>query len=119
MWPRLINIAVGIWLIAAPAVMGYEGLAADHARVVGPIVASLACIAIWEATRSLRRVNLLVGLWMLLSPWLLEFPAIAAVNTCPCGGIVVGMSLLRGKLTHRLGGGWALRQPPARSRHAR
>ena len=113
MWPRLINIAIGVWLMAAPGVLRYGGVPADHDRVVGPILASLACIAIWESTRSLRWINLLIGLWMLLAPWVIGFPTGATINTMICGAAVAGLSLVRGKLIHRFGLGWRLwRSPP-------
>ena len=108
MWARIINVAVGIWLMAAPAVLGYGGtVAADHDRIVGPVLASLACIAIWEVTRSLRWLNLLIGGWMLLAPWVLGFPSDATVNSSVAGVMVVCLSLVRGRLTHRFGGGWS------------
>ena len=118
MWPRLINIAIGIWLMAAPAILRYDGLAADHDRIVGPIIASLACIAIWETTRGLRWLNLLIGAWMLLAPWVLSFPADATWNTMLAGAAVAGLSLVRGTLKHSFGGGWLLRGSTARSNEA-
>ena len=115
MWPRLINIVIGLWLMAAPAVLRYDGIASDHDRIVGPIIASLACIAIWETTRGLRWGNLLIGAWMLLAPWLLWFPADATTSTMLSGGAVAALSLVRGKLKHRFDGGWNLwRSSPQR-----
>lgn len=113
MWARAINIAIGIWLMAAPDVLRYGGVPADHGRIVGPVIASLACIAMWEVTRSLRWINLLIGLWMLLAPWVLGFPADATINTMLCGAAVAGLSLVRGKLTHRFDGGWTFWRSPA------
>jgi hypothetical protein len=107
MWAQLINVAIGIWLMAAPDVLGYGGIAADHDRIVGPLVATFACVACWEATRPLRWVNLPVGAWMLLAPWLLGFPSTATIDTMLCGIAVACLSLVRGKLKHRFDGGWA------------
>ena len=108
MWPRLINIAVGVWLMAAPAALKYDGRAADHDRIVGPLIASIACISIWEATRALRGVNVVIGAWMLLAPWLLSFPTTPTWHTMVCGAAVVGFALVRGRLKHRFDGGWWL-----------
>lgn len=107
MWARFINVAIGIWLMAAPAVLGYGGTAAaHHDRIVGPVLASLACIAIWEVTGPLRWLNLLIGGWLLLAPWVLGLPYDATINSSFAGLVVVCLSLVRGSLTHRFGGGW-------------
>jgi hypothetical protein len=107
MWPRLINTVLGIWLMAAPAVLGYEGTrAADHDRIVGPVLATFACVAIWEATRPLRWVNLLLGIWLVAAPWLIGSPTTATLNGVVVGIVVAALSLVRGRTTHSFGGGW-------------
>jgi hypothetical protein len=117
MWARVLNVAVGIWLMAAPAALRYEGtLAADHDRVVGPVLASFACIAMWEVTRPLRWGNAVIGAWLLAAPWVLGFPPVATVNSMAAGAVVVGLSLVRGKLTHDFAGGWASLLPGRRIR---
>ena len=45
MWPQLGVTAVGIWLMAAPAVFGYGGAAAASDRMVGLIVAAIGFVA--------------------------------------------------------------------------
>src|SRR5690606_38633591 len=45
-WARALNTAAGLWLMAAPAVLGHsDTLGASVDRVVGPLVASFAVIA--------------------------------------------------------------------------
>lgn len=108
MWARIINLVIGVWLMAAPAALGYAGTrAADHDRIVGPILASIACIAIWETTRPLRWVNLVIGGWLVLAPWVLGFPPAATWNAVLAGAVVAGLSLVRGTLRHRFDGGWS------------
>ena len=117
MWARILNVAAGIWLMAAPAVLRYQGtLAADHDRVAGPVLARFACIAIWEITRPLRRVNTMIGAWLLAAPWVLGFPPAAAANSMAVGAVVVGLSLVRGKTTHDFAGGWTSVLPGLRMR---
>lgn len=96
----------GVWLMVAPAALAYGGLAADHDRVVGPLLATFGCIAIWEVMRPLRRANTLLGAWLLAAPWLLDFPTTAAWNSVAVGVLVVLLSLVRGRLTHSFAGGW-------------
>jgi hypothetical protein len=105
---------LGVWLMAAPQVLGYSGPAADNDHIVGPLVVSSAVIAMWEVTRPLRRVNTALGAWLLLAPWLLGYESAAAlVNSLVAGGLLMAFSLVRGPRRHRIGGGWsALWRPP-------
>lgn len=107
MWAQAINTLLGIWLMAAPALLAYGGVAADHDHIVGPVVATFACVAIWEATRAVRWANLPIGLWMLAAPWVLNFPAPATTNALLSGLLIAALSIPRGRFTHRFGGGWS------------
>ncbi|CAN5373025.1 MAG: SPW repeat domain-containing protein [Pyrinomonadaceae bacterium] len=62
MWPRIINIALGVWLMAAPAVIGDAGAARTNDVIVGALAASLALIAISEAARPARWAGFALGL---------------------------------------------------------
>lgn len=107
MWARLANTAAGLWLMAAPAVLGYGGPAATNDRIVGPLAATFAVIAIWEVTRGLRWINLALGLWLLAAPWLLGgYPADATANSMAAGALLAVLSLVRGELRKTYGGGW-------------
>ena len=107
MWARLANTAIGIWLMAAPAVLGYAEPAATNDRIAGPLAATFAIIAIWEVTRALRRLNLALGLWLLAAPWLLgAYPADATLNSMAAGALLAAVSLVRGELRQKYGGGW-------------
>ena len=108
MWARLANTAVGLWLMAAPAVLGYSGAAATNDRIVGPLAATFAIVAIWEVTRALRWANLALGLWMLAAPWLLGgYPAEATAGSMAAGALLALFSLVRGKIRQEYAGGWS------------
>lgn len=107
MWVRLANTAVGLWLMAAPAVLGYGDPADTNDRIVGPLAVTFAIIAIWEVTRALRWLNLALGLWLLAAPWLLGgYPADATVNSLAAGALLALFSLVRGKMQQEYAGGW-------------
>lgn len=94
--------------MAAPAVLGYAGPASINDRVVGPLAASIATIAIWEATRSLRWVNFALAVWLLLAPLILRYDGPAArLNSLTVGFLMVLCALVRGKVKGRFGGGWS------------
>lgn len=107
MWAQIINVVLGIWLMASPAIFGLEGTSADNAHIVGPVVASFALISWWEATRVVRLYNIPLGLWLLLAPWVLGYTESAAIiNDMAIGLLVTGLSLVKGKIDNSFGGGW-------------
>ncbi len=107
MWPRIINIVLGLWLMIAPALLGYGKAAADNGRICGPIIITFALIALWEATRTVRLWNLPVALWLLASPWVLGHgDTEATVSDMATGVCVLLLALVRGRVEQRFGGGW-------------
>ena len=106
MWYQLASFALGLWLMAAPAVLGYGGVAAKNDQTFGPIIASFACIALWEVTRSWRRVNLLPAAWLLFAPWVLGYVWVATINSLLVGVAVAALSWPRGRMKHRMAGRW-------------
>jgi hypothetical protein len=106
MWSQLVATALGLWLMAAPAVLGYGDPARMNDRIVGPIIASFAFIAVWEVTRSLRWVNVLSGLWLIVAPWILDFGTAATVNSIVVAlGVLIAAST-GGSVSQSFGGGW-------------
>ncbi len=93
--------------MASPAVFDYADPARTNDRIVGPIVASLAIIAMWDIARPLRWINVVLGAWLLIAPWLFAHPPHARWNSLAAGALVLGCSLVKGTRTHRFGGGWS------------
>nr|WP_236612898.1 SPW repeat protein [Cesiribacter andamanensis] len=93
----------------SPALLGYLGqTAADNDNIVGPIIASVAFTALFEATRGLRWGNLPLGAWLLLAPWVLGYDSTAAiVNNMLVGACVAALSLVGGRVEQQFGGGWS------------
>lgn len=105
---RFISAAAGVWLMAAPSVLGYSGLPAKLDRTLGPIAAAIALIAINEVTRPVRWGNLLIGLALVALPWLVGYPVEAAISSTAAGVVIAAASTVRGRLEERLGGGWSV-----------
>lgn len=105
---RLANAGVGIWLMAAPAVLGYGGLPAAHDRIVGPLVASFAISAIWGTTRGLRWCNVVLGAWLVVGAFVMGYEGAGVVNAAICGLVIAGLGLVKGKVGHAFGGGWGV-----------
>lgn len=108
MIPRIVSCLVGIWLMAAPAVVGYHGPARINDQTCGPLIASFAIIALWEVTRELRWMNLALGFWLMLAPLVLHYVTwVSAINNLICSTVLIICALVPGKKTHRFNGGWA------------
>ena len=107
MWAQVVNSLLGIWLMVAPAVLGYGAPAAVNDRIAGPIAASFAVIACSEVTRPARRVNLPLGLWLVVAPFVLGYGATAPlVNSLLVGVALAALSFVKGTVDARFGGGW-------------
>lgn len=107
MLAHVFTALLGIWLMAAPAVLGYAPPAQTNDRIVGPVIATFAIVAWWEATRNVRWVNVPLGLWLVAAPWVLGYDETTiVVHSMLVGLAVAGLSLVRGKVEKRYGGGW-------------
>ncbi len=107
MWARIFGVALGIWLMAAPAILDYAGAARINDRIVGPLVVSFAFVAIWGVLRPLRWVNLVLGAWLIVAPWALFYGLVPTINSLVVGVLLMLLSTVRGKIKERYGGGWS------------
>ncbi len=99
--------AAGVWLMAAPALLGYSGDAAgDLHRVLGPVVASLAVIAGWEATMAVRWPNAAIAAAVLAAPLVVSHTRAAIIVSVVTGVLLGAMTPFGGRPRRRLGGGW-------------
>jgi hypothetical protein len=57
-WNLLLCTALGIWLMAAPAVLGARGAAANSDHLAGALVVTWAVIAYGEIVRPVRLLNI-------------------------------------------------------------
>ena len=111
-WAQLLSVALGWWLMAAPAALGYGGFAADAHRVLGPIAAAFALVAVWGHVRGLRWANVLLGGLLVLSPLGVYTPlastygTVAAANGVVTGLALVALSFVQGEVYGAFGGGW-------------
>ncbi|MGH2588398.1 MAG: SPW repeat domain-containing protein [Dehalococcoidia bacterium] len=109
MWTQIAGAGLGIWLMAAPAVLGYGGFAADNGHVIGPLAASFATVAIWQVTRPVRWANLPLGAWLILAPWLFNYERDALINSLVVGLLLMLLASMRSNVDpKRLGGGWSV-----------
>lgn len=103
---QVVLTLAGLWLMAAPAVLGYGEPASTSDRIAGPVMAAVAFISIATITRGLRWANLPVGLWLLGAPWLLDLPVDATVSSTAVGLLAVAMAGTGAPDQERYAGGW-------------
>lgn len=104
---RIVAVAAGVWLMFAPAVLGYGDPAEANDRIFGPIGASLAFVAIWEVVRALRWGTLPVGAWLVVAPFIVGYAAIpATVSSVTAGILMAASSFFGGEVKNSYGGGW-------------
>jgi hypothetical protein len=111
MFTQIATIVAGLWLMVAPAVFGYADSgaarpAANNDWVVGPLVASFATIALWEATRAVRWANVALGAWLLVAAMILPYPEVPAILVAVTGLVVAVLATRGGRISHAFGGGW-------------
>lgn len=104
---HLLVTALGVWLMAAPDVMRYEGPERVTDYIIGPLVVSMAIIAMAEVTRSVRWVNVALGLGLMLAPVLMGYePLHIGARSALIGGVILLLSFIDGPHREQLGGGW-------------
>jgi hypothetical protein len=108
MWYQSAVILLGLWLMASPDVMGYEGPERLNIHIVGPLVVSAGIIALVETTRAVRWVNVVLGSWLVLAPVLLHYePLHIGVRSALLGIAIAGLSWFPGERRSLQGGGWS------------
>lgn len=109
MWARLINTALGLWLMIAPGIFQYSPAASDNGHIAGPIIVTFSVVAIWEATRLVRKWNFPIAIWLLAAPWILGYEnSIAIISDMGVGVLVLIFSSVKGKTERNYGGGWSV-----------
>lgn len=106
-WTLPLSAALGVWLMASPAIFGSQGAMADSDHLVGALVVTVAVIALAEVARAVRFINIPFGLWFIAAPWLLAGATVGATwNDIIIGVIIILLSLLAGQVREQYGG-WA------------
>jgi hypothetical protein len=103
-WTLLLSTALGVWLMAAPAVLGVSGGAADSDHLAGALVVTWAVIAFGQVARPARLLNVPMGLWIALAPWMLSGATDASRwANLAVGALLVALSIRRGRIDEQFG----------------
>ncbi len=107
-WPQILSIVLGLSLMAVPDVADYSEPARSNSLIFGPVIASIATLAIWETTRGLRWLNLPVGVWLIVAPIPLQYDEVAAIaHSVIAGFLLIVLVRIPVRSEERYGDGWA------------
>ena len=104
-WHLAVVALIGLWLMAAPGLLGNTGLSADNDRLLGALIVTFAVIGMAEVSRPVRFLNVLFGAWLAVSAWFLDGRTVpSAVGSTVAGLTAIIFSLPKGKIEERHGG---------------
>lgn len=103
---QVIVIAVGIWLMAAPAVLPSTAPGAVIVRIAGPVVAWVGVLALRGVTRPFRALNIVSGLFLTIAPWGVPNTGPLILTGVLAGWAIIILTIPRGVVRQRTGGGW-------------
>lgn len=89
MWPRVVELMLGIWLAIAPFALGMgESDPWIQDLVLAALVCGTSVLSYWRPTRHARWVTMAAAIWLMGVGWLSTPPTPASQNH-----LVVGMLL--------------------------
>lgn len=103
-WTLVASAAIGLWLMLAPAVLGFEGQAAASDNLVGALIVTVAVISTAEVIRAFRLLDVLFGVWLLVAPWVLVGASLeSSASDVLCGLGLMVLTVPRGPVKERYG----------------
>jgi hypothetical protein len=100
----ILTAAIGVWIMASPAVAAINGSAANSQHLIGALIVTLAITAMAEACRAVRWINIIAAAWLMISLMLLPgFSEAAAWTNIASAVALFGLSIPKGKITERYG----------------
>ncbi|HEV2124351.1 MAG TPA: vitamin K epoxide reductase family protein, partial [Chloroflexota bacterium] len=104
-WNLMLSALIGMWLMAAPDVLGTQGSAGNSNHLVGATIVVVSVICMAEVARAGRFLNLALGAWTVVAPWVLAGASDVALWSSVLSGLaVMVLSLPRGPMRERYGG---------------
>ncbi len=105
---HIISAVLGLWLMVAPVILQYRGVPENIDRIIGPLIFTLAFIAISEYMRGVRKWYRWLGVALVVAPFIAGYPLLPLINSFVVGAAVVILSFFRGEVADEYGGGWSV-----------
>jgi hypothetical protein len=97
-WQDWINLAIGLWLVISPSLLGFGNtavVASLFTFILGLAVVLFAALALFKAETRDEAVLLMVAASLIAGPWLLGFhqDLRATINVVAAGLAIIGLSV--------------------------
>jgi hypothetical protein len=102
----MINVLLGLLVTISPELWRFGKMEADNNHITVPLIITFSIIALWEYNRNVRYINILAAAWLINASLLLRFQLKALLLNVSIGLIVLLLSLIKGRIKKRYGGGW-------------
>ncbi|MGQ0618103.1 MAG: vitamin K epoxide reductase family protein [Acidimicrobiia bacterium] len=103
-WTLAASVAVGIFFMAIPDVLGLRSTAASSTHLVGSLAVCVAVIAMAEVGRVVRYANIALGAWAIASTFVLSGGTTGlTLATLVGGAALIALALPRGLVRERYG----------------
>ena len=108
MWSQIINTTIGIWLMAAPAILSYNEAGSNSSHIVGPLSPLLRSFLFGKRPMVYASLTM-PACWLLLAPWVLGYTnSFSIINDMACGVLVLILASVGMKIKGSYGGGWKM-----------
>lgn len=104
-WNLVVTAVLGAWLLFGNGLMGFTGVLSDNADVMGALTVVFSITAWAEVIRAVRFVNILLMAWLIVATCLWG-GALQIILACIIGGIVIVLSLFKGRRIKEKYGSW-------------
>lgn len=104
-WTIAAQLGIGLWLMARPDILPFDGRTANCDHLFGAMVVTIAAVASAEVTRSARFINALLGLLLIVVAFL--FAANLPIVFCSefiSGIFLIVTSMPKGRIAERYAG---------------
>ncbi len=103
-WNLLASVALGLWVMASPAIFGTAGNAAHSDHIVGALAVTVAIISLADVSRTARFINVLLGAWLVAAPLLVAGGSTASsLSGIGVGALLIALSFPRGPIGESYG----------------
>lgn len=110
-WQDVVNLILGLWMIAAPWALKFEAETNPmwNAVIVGVFIAAVALFALFRVMAWQEWANVALGVWLAISPWIVGFSGLVAAmwNAVIVGAVIAGLALWALATDKDIGGWWS------------
>jgi hypothetical protein len=104
-WTILVQLAIGIWLMARPDVLPASTSTANCDHLLGAVIVTIAAVSTAEVTRAVRLINIVAGAMLIIAAIVFarDLPIVLG-SELASGLILICVSIPRGAIVERYAG---------------